>query len=117
MTYSDTSSSRSSDSEDQGPSNAKRLKSSVRSEVKDSRCESPQTSTKREQRSDSDDIQTKMAQAASNNQRSEPEKIETSIPPMRKEGANVDITNRTGGAYIPPAKLRMMQQNITDKSR
>ena len=117
MTYSDTSSSRSSDSEDQGPSNAKRLKSSVRSEVKDGRCESTQTSTKREQRSDSDDNQTKIAQVVSNNQRSEPEKVEAAIRPMRKEGANVDITNRTGGAYIPPAKLRMMQQNITDKSR
>ncbi len=23
---------------------------------------------------------------------------------------------RTGGAYIPPAKLRMMQKNISDKS-
>ena len=28
-----------------------------------------------------------------------------------------NITNRTGGAYIPPAKLRMMQKEITDKSR
>jgi hypothetical protein len=26
------------------------------------------------------------------------------------------LTGRTGGAYIPPAKLRMMQQSITDKS-
>ena len=26
------------------------------------------------------------------------------------------IMTRTGGAYIPPAKLRMMQQSITDKS-
>merc|ERR1719186_1170900 len=26
------------------------------------------------------------------------------------------LTTRTGGAYIPPAKLRMMQQSITDKS-
>nr|CAI5838960.1 unnamed protein product [Callosobruchus analis] len=26
------------------------------------------------------------------------------------------LTSRTGGAYIPPAKLRMMQENITDKS-
>eukprot|EP00092_Neocalanus_flemingeri_P067385 GFUD01082237.1.p1 GENE.GFUD01082237.1~~GFUD01082237.1.p1 ORF type:complete len:1070 (+),score=390.09 GFUD01082237.1:55-3264(+) len=25
------------------------------------------------------------------------------------------LTTKTGGAYIPPAKLRMMQQNITDK--
>ena len=26
------------------------------------------------------------------------------------------LTTKTGGAYIPPAKLRMMQKNITDKS-
>lgn len=28
-----------------------------------------------------------------------------------------DIASKTGGAYIPPAKLRMMRDNITDKSR
>lgn len=27
-----------------------------------------------------------------------------------------DITSKTGGAYIPPAKLRLLQANITDKS-
>ena len=27
------------------------------------------------------------------------------------------LTMRTGGAYIPPAKLRAMQESITDKSR
>lgn len=27
------------------------------------------------------------------------------------------LTTRTGGAYIPPARLRMMQESITDKSR
>lgn len=27
------------------------------------------------------------------------------------------LTSRTGGAYIPPAKLRMMQAQIKDKSR
>ena len=26
------------------------------------------------------------------------------------------LTSKTGGAYIPPAKLRMMQESITDKS-
>ena len=26
------------------------------------------------------------------------------------------LTTRTGGAYIPPAKLRLMQESITDKS-
>nr|XP_037283112.1 pre-mRNA-splicing factor CWC22 homolog isoform X2 [Rhipicephalus microplus] len=33
-------------------------------------------------------------------------------PPRKKDV----ITGRTGGAYIPPARLRMMQQQITDKS-
>jgi len=31
-----------------------------------------------------------------------------------KEG--MDLLSRTGGAYIPPAKLRLMQQQITDKT-
>ncbi len=26
------------------------------------------------------------------------------------------LTTRTGGAYIPPARLRMMQEGITDKA-
>lgn len=34
-----------------------------------------------------------------------------------RERKTVDLlTSRTGGAYIPPAKLRMMQESITDKS-
>ncbi|KAJ8930383.1 hypothetical protein NQ314_016810 [Rhamnusium bicolor] len=34
-----------------------------------------------------------------------------------RERKTVDLlTSRTGGAYIPPAKLRLMQENITDKS-
>ncbi|KAG0433255.1 hypothetical protein HPB47_020106 [Ixodes persulcatus] len=33
--------------------------------------------------------------------------------PARKKDV---ITSRTGGAYIPPARLRMMQEQITDKS-
>ncbi|XP_035532216.1 pre-mRNA-splicing factor CWC22 homolog [Morone saxatilis] len=38
-------------------------------------------------------------------------------PPVKKKKEELDpILTRTGGAYIPPAKLRMMQQQITDKS-
>ncbi|XP_061735393.1 pre-mRNA-splicing factor CWC22 homolog isoform X2 [Nerophis ophidion] len=38
-------------------------------------------------------------------------------PPAKKKKEELDpILTRTGGAYIPPAKLRMMQQQITDKS-
>lgn len=39
-------------------------------------------------------------------------------PPVKKKKEELDpILTRTGGAYIPPAKLRMMQAQITDKSR
>lgn len=39
-------------------------------------------------------------------------------PPIKKKKEDVDpVLTRTGGAYIPPAKLRLMQQQITDKSR
>ncbi|KAL7991589.1 hypothetical protein Chor_015845 [Crotalus horridus] len=38
-------------------------------------------------------------------------------PPPKKKKEEVDpILTRTGGAYIPPAKLRMMQAQITDKN-
>jgi len=42
-----------------------------------------------------------------------PVKNATAAPKKRKDDL---LTTKTGGAYIPPAKLRMMQQNITDKS-
>lgn len=39
-------------------------------------------------------------------------------PPVKKKKEDIDpVLTRTGGAYIPPAKLRLMQQQITDKSR
>ena len=34
-----------------------------------------------------------------------------------KKDKEATLMTRTGGAYIPPAKLRMMQQAITDKDR
>uniref|UniRef100_A0A8C7CVT4 Pre-mRNA-splicing factor CWC22 homolog n=1 Tax=Oncorhynchus kisutch TaxID=8019 RepID=A0A8C7CVT4_ONCKI len=41
----------------------------------------------------------------------------TEEPPVKKKKEELDpILTRTGGAYIPPAKLRMMQAQITDKS-
>ena len=37
--------------------------------------------------------------------------------PVRKTNKKDDVlTNRTGGAYIPPARLRAMQESITDKN-
>lgn len=41
----------------------------------------------------------------------DPEKI----PQSQKRTVDL-LTSKTGGAYIPPAKLRMMQADITDKS-
>ncbi|XP_069563008.1 pre-mRNA-splicing factor CWC22 homolog [Brachyistius frenatus] len=45
------------------------------------------------------------------------EPVAADEPPVKKKKEEIDpILTRTGGAYIPPAKLRMMQQQITDKS-
>lgn len=38
-------------------------------------------------------------------------------PKKTKVEKEASIATKTGGAYIPPAKLRLMQQQITDKSR
>ncbi|XP_076182104.1 pre-mRNA-splicing factor nucampholin [Ptiloglossa arizonensis] len=46
-------------------------------------------------------------------------KLEKSVSDEATERQNRTVellTSRTGGAYIPPAKLRMMQAEITDKS-
>ncbi|XP_018344097.1 PREDICTED: pre-mRNA-splicing factor CWC22 homolog [Trachymyrmex septentrionalis] len=46
----------------------------------------------------------------------EPDKTREN-PEDAKQKRTVDLlTSRTGGAYIPPAKLRMLQAEITDKS-
>lgn len=41
--------------------------------------------------------------------------IQSTDKKSKEEGMDV-LTSRTGGAYIPPAKLRMMQAEITDKN-
>lgn len=41
-------------------------------------------------------------------------------PPLKKAKTDSEVmalTTRTGGAYIPPARLRAMQAQITDKNR
>jgi len=40
---------------------------------------------------------------------------QSEVPTAQKKAVDI-LTTRTGGAYIPPAKLRMMQAQITDKS-
>ncbi|KAG8242293.1 pre-mRNA-splicing factor cwc22 [Homalodisca vitripennis] len=42
--------------------------------------------------------------------------VEKVAPTPRPKKVIDDLTTRTGGAYIPPAKLRMMQESITDKA-
>ncbi len=37
-------------------------------------------------------------------------------PSMKRPKEGMDLLSRTGGAYIPPAKLRLMQKDITDKN-
>ncbi|XP_070694430.1 pre-mRNA-splicing factor CWC22 homolog isoform X2 [Pempheris klunzingeri] len=47
----------------------------------------------------------------------EEQPVAAAEPPVKKRKEELDpILTRTGGAYIPPAKLRLMQQQITDKS-
>ncbi|XP_043495242.1 pre-mRNA-splicing factor CWC22 homolog [Polistes fuscatus] len=43
-------------------------------------------------------------------------KTATETMPENRKRTHDLLTAKTGGAYIPPAKLRMMQANITDKS-
>ncbi|KFM62437.1 Pre-mRNA-splicing factor CWC22-like protein, partial [Stegodyphus mimosarum] len=42
-------------------------------------------------------------------------KEENEEEPLSKRQKIVNVNMRTGGAYIPPAKLRMMQENMKDK--
>lgn len=46
--------------------------------------------------------------------RSKPFDVAKQVGPLK--GKKDLLTSKTGGAYIPPAKLRMMQAEITDKS-
>ena len=41
----------------------------------------------------------------------------TDETPAPKKAKSDLLTTKTGGAYIPPARLRMMQAQITDKTR
>lgn len=46
----------------------------------------------------------------------ETKKIDPEVIPRRQQRTVDLLTSKTGGAYIPPAKLRMLQAEITDKS-
>ena len=62
--------------------------------------------------------QSKSPSSDTRNNRDKPLKHEPSNKKSDKFGeqAKAMLTTKTGGAYIPPAKLRLMQQQITDKA-
>ena len=74
-------------------------------EKKASEMVNPNKGTKSDFQKDTD---TKVAKTVSKNEKSS-NKI--------KDKKTDILTTRTGGAYIPPARLKMMQDKITDKSR
>ncbi|CAH8503173.1 unnamed protein product [Dicrocoelium dendriticum] len=45
-----------------------------------------------------------------------PKRDSNPVEPSKPQAEVVDIYGKTGGAYIPPARLRQMQAQITDKS-
>lgn len=57
------------------------------------------------------DLKRKRDDEKENNVKTDPEVI----PPKQKKTVDM-LTSKTGGAYIPPARLKMMQAEITDKS-
>ncbi|XP_069841286.1 pre-mRNA-splicing factor CWC22 homolog [Dendropsophus ebraccatus] len=66
---------------------------------------------------DSNRIKDRKSSPSSRRSEERSETQESTEPPLKKKKAELDpILTRTGGAYIPPAKLRMMQEQITDKS-
>ena len=49
-------------------------------------------------------------------EKKEKEKTPPALPRKEPKKDTGLLGSKTGGAYIPPAKLRMMQQSITDKA-
>jgi len=55
------------------------------------------------------------ADISADTEKNNPSTEQSEVPTAQKKAVDL-LTTRTGGAYIPPAKLRMMQAQITDKS-
>ena len=55
------------------------------------------------------------ADISADTEKNNPSTEQSDVPTAQKKAVDL-LTTRTGGAYIPPAKLRMMQAQITDKS-
>lgn len=62
---------------------------------------------RREDRHSDEELRRKASERDASDKKDDPKKATKEIDP---------VLTRTGGAYIPPAKLRMMQAQITDKS-
>ncbi|GAA6073418.1 pre-mRNA-splicing factor CWC22 homolog, partial [Tachysurus ichikawai] len=85
----------------------------VRSRDRDGHWHSDRRSS-RERDGDRERFRPRRGRSSSPSQR---DKTPADEPPVKKRKEELDpILTRTGGAYIPPAKLRMMQAQITDKS-
>ncbi|XP_073433581.1 pre-mRNA-splicing factor CWC22 homolog isoform X2 [Dendrobates tinctorius] len=73
--------------------------------------------TRRDPDRDSDRRRDRRSPPSSRRSEERSEEQVSAEPPVKKKKDELDpILTRTGGAYIPPAKLRMMQEQITDKS-
>ncbi|KAK2108741.1 pre-mRNA-splicing factor cwc22 [Saguinus oedipus] len=84
----------------------------------------PFTTKKRRERERERDMDRKRSRKSPSPGRRNPETSITQSssaqdePATKKKKDELDpLLTRTGGAYIPPAKLRMMQEQITDKNR
>ncbi|KAK2552304.1 Pre-mRNA-splicing factor CWC22-like protein [Acropora cervicornis] len=65
-----------------------------------------------EERNQNDAAESDVKVTEKNDEKSE----ESSAPVKKKVDPNNPLLTKTGGAYIPPARLKMMQESIEDKS-
>lgn len=109
----------------------KRSRDDERPRNQDSKSEMPRSSERRSRVARNDDNRSEVSRnsgkKSAEDQKPDEMKAETSnqkeddaekflAAKRSKTSAEGDIMTRTGGAYIPPARLRMMQAQITDKS-
>lgn len=65
---------------------------------------------------DNDDAKENMDKDKDKDKKEEDADAAKFLAAKRARGEGGDLVTRTGGAYIPPARLRLMQAQITDKS-
>ena len=108
-------------SENVRPQSSDRSRSSSRERTRRRRRSSTRSKSRSRSRSDNDD---NAKGSVRNEETPEPEQIPVETPEQKAQREkkqqqrqmNELLTTRTGGAYIPPAKLRLMQEQITDKA-